>query len=533
MKNDSRNLSRRTLLSKGVAAIAASSIISIEALAAPDSANPAATINKTAIALPPGVPVTTTETQTLTNKTIPSRFNTLGTDYVNIREYPVPSETTDIADITSQLNQAIDDLSRPGSYGGQILIPHGVWHSDGGHDIKNSISIEGVGFNTNPGFYGTEIKLNSKSGFAYMFKINSITDRKGRLDDRQNCSLKNLAINLQDAPAAAGLLMTNEGGGKSIYLTSVENVGFYGGEYGIKVNSDAVEFECILNRFERLSFIACRTAFYCNTINGGYSFDTCYFSLPTMDAADGSGGTAFDCPTIGNLSVEHCLFVGNQRNPPNIPPSDGSTILKTVGEYNNISFSDCQDEGIEYTYQNAENFFDNVPLVFRNCLVQSKFKYTASGSVIFDSCRLNITNGSARVTDTRDAYARVYLKGLNYIFWQIEPHTVKTLDDFVNPFSQIIYEAKEIGLPVITPTGITGDRTINASRGTVNIARGESNIRVYNNSITPESLVFAQLRSYDSGGARIINVYCEYGLFTINFDKTAANELSIGFKVEG
>ena len=96
----------------------------------------------------------------------------------------------------------------------------------------------------------------------------------------------------------------------------------------------------------------------------------------------------------------------------------------------------------------------------------------------------------------------------------------------------MVYEAREIGLPVITPGGTTGYQVINASRGTVNMASGTSYVQVYNNMITPNSLVFAQLRSYDTGGARIAFVYCDYGYFVVYLNQNAASELSIGFTVE-
>ena len=162
---------------------------------------------------------TRSQLETLTNKTIPSRQNTLGTDYVNVKEH-----LTSGTDITSALNAAITDLSSY-PYGGQILIPHGVWYSNGGHDIPDSISIEGVGYNSNPGFGGTEIRLNASQS-SYMFKLKT---------DRRNCSIKNLAINLSANSSATGLLMTNAGStGLIIYYTCVENVFFYGGAYGIK-----------------------------------------------------------------------------------------------------------------------------------------------------------------------------------------------------------------------------------------------------------------------------------------------------------
>ena len=278
---------------------------------------------------------------------------------------------------------------------------------------------------------------------------------------RRNCSLKNLAINLTDKPSATGLLMT-DGNGDGIYYTSVENVCFFGGTYGIKVDS-SINLECILNRFERLLFIFCQTAFYCNSINGGYTFDNCFFCLP-------ENGTALECVVMGNLSLEHCLFEA--------PISNGTTILKTVGAFNNISFYDCQDEGIQYAYRNSTNFYDYISLVFRNCLIQSKLKFTAPGSVTFDSCRVGVPVEDTLPSDQTfqtfqplGGYVKLYLRGVNNFFTSTS-QTGGSPANFSNQYSQVIYEAKEIGLPVITPSGNTGTQVINATRGTVNIASG-------------------------------------------------------------
>ena len=127
---------------------------------------------------------------------------------------------------------------------------------------------------------------------------------------------------------------------------------------------------------------------------------------------------------------------------------------------------------------------------------------------------------------------RVYLEGLNN-FYTSSNQNVGVITSFTNAYSQVVYEAREIGLPVITPGGTTGYQVINASRGTVNIASGTSYGQVYNNAITPSSLVFAQLRTYDSGGARIAFVYCDNGYFVVYLNQNAASELSIGFTVEG
>jgi hypothetical protein len=316
--------------------------------------------------------------------------------------------------------------------------------------------------------------------------------------------------------------MTNQSTGEQIiYCTTVENVGFFNGSCGIKVDSVVGEFECILNRFERVAFLFCRTGFSCNSINGGYLFNTCYFSIPTTATGFPKGGTALICHTIGNI--------GNQPSTPNVAPTDGSTILKTVGEYNNINFYSCQDENVQFAYQNTQNSFDYVPLVYKNCLVQSKLLFTAPGSVVFDSCRVNVTGGPI-VEDTSTAYARVYLKGLTNVFWQLS--TPYPIQNFVNPYSQVIYESNEIGLPAYADSSTPAYYNVNATRGTVNIGTGVNSMVVYNNLINTNSLVFTYLRTYDPGGARIREVVSYNGYFIIYLSQNAATTLSIGFKVD-
>ena len=265
---ENKELTRRSFITKGAAAAAVSSIIAIPALAAQNSEEVKAIAGNNAAMLG-NDPVYTDAVQTLTNKTISSQNNTLGTDYVNIREYPITGD-----DITDALNQAIYDLYFTGQFdGGRILIPKGIWKSDGGHIMGDCLSIEGVGFNSSFGYGGTEIELNTGEGASsFMFKL---------VTDRRNVSFRNMSINLLERPDATGILMTNAGSsGEFIYNTHIENFGIFGGKYGIKVESSSgTQFECILNRFERITFFVCETAFYCNTINTGFTFDNCHFSI--------------------------------------------------------------------------------------------------------------------------------------------------------------------------------------------------------------------------------------------------------------
>ncbi|HEX9927579.1 MAG TPA: hypothetical protein VGB02_03435 [Pyrinomonadaceae bacterium] len=515
MSKENKNLSRRNFIAAGSAA--AASIIAIEAKAAPDSNAITESANNTATKA--GVlsndPVYTESVQTLTNKTISSRYNTLGTEYLNVKEFPITG-----TDITFALDSAISALSS----GGQILIPRGEWTTNGGHEITNSISIEGVGSTLSPGIYATNIKLNASQS-SYMFRLQTI---------RQNCSLKNLLINLSENSQATGLLMTDSGStGRIIYFTRLENVGFKGGLYGIKVDSvdPDDQFECILNRFESVSFLGCQTGFYCNTINGSYEFDNCYFSIKTPS------GVAVECTTMGSLSLAHCDFVGNSTHSSTTLPTDGSVILKTHGVFNSISFFNCQDENVQYAYRNTSNPYETVAVVYRNCLLQSKFYFTANGAVLFDSCRLNVTGGAAQVKDTTTAYAKVYLKGVNDIFDTTPPPEPPTpppppprIDNFDHDYSRVFYEA----VNVVSRTKQPGStyHEINATRGIINIPALASSYVVYNYLVTADSIILAQLRTYDSGGARINYIVSYAGYFIIYLTQGAATSLNIGFKVE-
>jgi len=528
MKKDTQTVSRRNFLSKsaGVAAAVTASILVIETPAANNAL-------QTPKAIGGGSSLfDCTQAQTLINKVIPSIDNILGTDYVNVREFNICG-----TDITDALNDAIDSLKNSGSptdvpRGGQILIPRGRWTTRGEHDLYPSISIEGVGTQIDPNYFGvpwgTEITLvadeNKKVG-DYMFRL---------VAGQHNCSLKNLSIDLTANDEAIGLLMTDgETSGSHLKYTAVENVSFLNGGFGIRVDSSS-NFECIQHRFERVIFTGCKTSFYSNTANCGYSFDTCYFLLP-------HDGIALHLTVAGSVAVEHCLFV----------PSVGalahnSTILKTVGAFNSISFYNCQDEGLTYAYQNDVNQYDYISVVYRNCLIQSLFKFNSHGSVVLDSCRVGswdtfdfngtvVPIGGAFI-DSLTAAAKVYLKG-QYNFFRWAP-TIMYLNapiaDFDNTGSRLIFESSEVGEAEIIPASATvpANYVINKTRGLINIDTGTNNILVYNNLVTADSMVFAQLQSQDSGGARIREVQCYAGLFYIFLSAAASNKIRVAFKVE-
>lgn len=535
MKRENAVLSRRSFLGKGAAVAAGGSIIAIAA-SSPQTAKGAENMPNQMLV---GDPVDTTSAQTLYNKTLNSFYNTLGTTALNVKEF-LASGT----DITDAINDAIDFLANAG-FGGTILIPPGpiisgnvrYWTTDGGHDLVSGIVIEGVGPTTNI-LNGTELKLNSSAN-DFVFRVKA---------PWQNCSLRRLTINMQNNSNAAGLVLTDHVNGTiqgtNIYFTNVEEVTFYYGKYGIWVDSKetsgvSTNFECIMNRFERVVFLGCETGFSCNSINGGYTFDSCYFNLPTPN------GTALNCKWIGNIALDNCLFVGNQTPVANVPPTDGSTILKTFGAYNNICFYNCQDENVQYYYQNSTNDWGDVPIVFENCIIQSSFKYTANGSVIFDSCGINVTEievsgqgqGHVKVTDTSTAWVRVYFKGLTRLGWHFNPPVNTRFDEFVNLNSHLIYETNDIGAPVIHPDPLPNTSSqafqINASRGAVMVPAGAAYVSIYNNLVTADSLIFAQLRTYDSGGVKIREVQCSAQYFQINLTQNTANAVSVGFTIEG
>lgn len=92
------------------------------------------------------------------------------------------------------------------------------------------------------------------------------------------------------------------------------------------------------------------------------------------------------------------------------------------------------------------------------------------------------------------------------------------------------------GLPgldaVITPTGTTGDQTINKASGTVNFAIATITLTVTNSLVDTNSLVFCTIRTNDAT-AVIKNVVPASGSFTINLTAATAGETSVGFIVIG
>lgn len=83
---------------------------------------------------------------------------------------------------------------------------------------------------------------------------------------------------------------------------------------------------------------------------------------------------------------------------------------------------------------------------------------------------------------------------------------------------------------VITPGGTTGNQTIQARSGTVNIAAGQSSIVVTNVFVDVDSIIYATIRTNDTT-ALIKNIVPAAGSFTIRLNANATAETSIGFVV--
>lgn len=101
----------------------------------------------------------------------------------------------------------------------------------------------------------------------------------------------------------------------------------------------------------------------------------------------------------------------------------------------------------------------------------------------------------------------------------------------IDDASGIDIESGKLNFPsTVTPGGTTGDQTINAPSGTVNMEPGATVLVVTNSLCRATSIVLPVLRTADSS-ATIKNVVPADGHFTINFDFAPLAETSIGFLV--
>jgi hypothetical protein len=81
---------------------------------------------------------------------------------------------------------------------------------------------------------------------------------------------------------------------------------------------------------------------------------------------------------------------------------------------------------------------------------------------------------------------------------------------------------------VITPSGTTGDRTINAAVGTVNFAAAASSLTVANSLCTTTTQIIGTVMSNDTT-AQIKNIVAGSGTFTINMVSAVTAETPVGF----
>jgi hypothetical protein len=81
---------------------------------------------------------------------------------------------------------------------------------------------------------------------------------------------------------------------------------------------------------------------------------------------------------------------------------------------------------------------------------------------------------------------------------------------------------------IITPAGTTGNQTIQAQSGSVNLAGGQTQITVNNSLVTTNSLVFISIANNDSdiGDIRYQSANGSFTVFTVN---APANETRIAF----
>lgn len=82
----------------------------------------------------------------------------------------------------------------------------------------------------------------------------------------------------------------------------------------------------------------------------------------------------------------------------------------------------------------------------------------------------------------------------------------------------------------LTPSGTTGNQTINKIAGTVNFAAGSSVLVVTNSFAKESSIIFAVVRTNDTT-AVIKNVVPASGSFTIRLSSAATAETSVGFLI--
>lgn len=82
----------------------------------------------------------------------------------------------------------------------------------------------------------------------------------------------------------------------------------------------------------------------------------------------------------------------------------------------------------------------------------------------------------------------------------------------------------------VTPTGTTGDRTINTPAGTVNFAVGATSLTVTSSIVTTSSIIIPIVRT-DDVNASVFSVVPSAGSFVIRLSGPPDIEVSVGFIV--
>jgi len=81
----------------------------------------------------------------------------------------------------------------------------------------------------------------------------------------------------------------------------------------------------------------------------------------------------------------------------------------------------------------------------------------------------------------------------------------------------------------ITPTGVTGDQTINGRVGAVNIAAAGTAVTITNSLVDINTVIDCILRTNDTTATGIKCVVAAAGSFTITLNAAATAEVSVGF----
>lgn len=82
----------------------------------------------------------------------------------------------------------------------------------------------------------------------------------------------------------------------------------------------------------------------------------------------------------------------------------------------------------------------------------------------------------------------------------------------------------------ITPSGTTGDQTINTQAGSVNFASSATSLVVTNNLVTADSVIMLQIRTVDATMTSVI-ASMAVGSFTITPDVIPTDEVRVDFLV--